>query len=337
MAFEARRREAGMRICVIGAGALGCTYGGRLALSWAEVTLVDTWVEHVEAICRNGLDLDGVLGPHVVPVRAVTDPTELAPFDMALVTVDTNHTAAAARTAQAVLTPDGFALTLQNGIGNVEVLAEALGRERVIGGSSMCSALVRGPGRVTQSHQGPTTIGELDGGGSERVDRVKALFEEAGFETRIASDVMAVIWQKFILNLAINPICAATGLRLGELARLPATAVLQDRVLDEALAVVAAKGLTLPDPDIRATIRRHCWSKFSMPSMLQHIGRGRVTEIDALNGALIREAAALGIPTPYNEALTALVKGREFAARRAVDEPDIDYDALEAEAGPMPS
>ncbi|MGF1625457.1 MAG: ketopantoate reductase family protein, partial [Alphaproteobacteria bacterium] len=89
-------------------------------------------------------------------------------------------------------------------------------------------------------------------------------------------------------------------------------------------------------PDIRATVRRHSWSKFSKPSMLQHIERGRPTEIDALNGALVREAAALGIPTPWNEALTALVKGREFASRRAVEEPGVDYDALEATAGPMP-
>ncbi len=325
-----------MRICVIGAGALGATYGGRLALGGAEVVLVDSWAEHMAAIGRDGLDLDGVPGPQIVRVQAVTDPAGLPAVDLALVTVDTNHTADAARTAAAVLAPDGVALTLQNGIGNVEALVATLGSGRVIGGSSMCSALVRGPGRVTQTHQGPTTIGELDGSRSARVSRIAALLEAAGFDTHIAADVMAVIWQKFILNLAINPICAVTGLRLGELARLPATAALQERILDEALAVVAAKGLVLPDPDIRATVRRHSWSKFSKPSMLQHIERGRPTEIDALNGALVREAAALGIPTPWNEALTALVKGREVASRRAVEEPGVDYDALEAAAGPMP-
>lgn len=325
-----------MRICVIGAGALGCTYGGRLALAGVSVTLVDTWAEHVAAIARDGLDLDGVPGSHRVPVAAVTDAGPLGPFDLAFVTVDTNHTADAAATAQTLLAPDGYAVTLQNGIGNVETLAGVLGAGRVVGGSSLCSATTRGPGRVTQTHQGLTTVGELSGGGSERVSRLKALLEGAGFDTRVAADIQAVIWQKFILNIAINPICAVTGLRLGELARLPATAALQDRILDEALAVVAAKGLTLPDPDIRATVKQHCWSKFSKPSMLQHIERGRPTEIDALNGALVREAAALGVPVPWNEALTALVRGREFAARRAVEEPGLDYDALEAAAGPVP-
>src|SRR5690606_22480147 len=151
-------------------------------------------------IARDGLDLDGVPGSLRVPVRAVGDPSALAPFDLALVTVDTNSTRDAARTAQAVLASDGFALTLQNGIGNVEALSEALGEDRVAGGSSMCSALVRGPGRITQTHQGSTVIGELAAAGSPRLERLRALLERAGFDTRISGDIQAVIWQKFILN-----------------------------------------------------------------------------------------------------------------------------------------
>lgn len=321
-----------MRICVIGAGALGASYGGRLAASGADITLVDRWPEHVAAIARDGLRLDGVLGDHVVRLPAVTDPAGLSAFDLAILTVDTNATAAAAETARAVLTPDGFALTLQNGIGNVEALVAALGDGRVVGGSSMSSFAVAGPGHVTQTHRGATTVGELDGRRSKRIAAVCGLLERGGFATVVADDVMAVIWQKFLLNLAINPLCAITGLRLGELARLPAMDAFQDRVLDEALAVVAAKGLRLPDPDIRATVKRHCRTKYSRPSMLQHVDAGRRTEIDALNGALVREARALGVPAPCNEAVVALAKGREFARIRAVTEPGIDYDALEAAA-----
>jgi 2-dehydropantoate 2-reductase len=321
-----------LRICVIGAGALGGSYGGRLALSGADVTLIDRWPEHVAAIARDGLHLDGVPGDHFVRLPAVTDPAGVSGFDLAIVTVDANATAAAAQTARAVLAPGGFALTLQNGIGNVEALVAVLGEDRVIGGSSMSSAAVAGPGHVTQTHKGKTTIGELDGRRTDRIEAVRALLEGAGFDTVVSEDVMAVVWQKFLLNLAINPLCAITGLRLGEVSRLPAMDALQDRVIDEALAVVAAKGLRLPDPDIRATIKRHCRSKYSRPSMLQHIDAGRRTEIDALNGALVREAQALGVPVPCNEAVVALAKGRELARIRAVSEPDIDYDALEAEA-----
>ena len=133
-----------------------------------------------------------------------------------------------------------------------------------------------------------------------------------------------------MFNCAINALCATTGLRLGELARLPELDAFQDRVIDEILAVVAAKGITLADPDLRATVKRHCRRKFSKPSMLQHVEAGKRTEIDALNGALVREARALGLATPYNEALVALLKGRELHQRRALHEPDLDYAAWEA-------
>ncbi len=325
-----------MRVCVIGAGALGGSYGARLALSGVDVTLIDVLADHVAAINRDGLRLDGVPGAHTVAMAAYADPAEAPPADLAIVTVDANHSADAAMTAAQVLAPDGFALTLQNGIGNVEALVEVLGAARVLGGSSMSSFMVRGPGQVTQTHQGPTTIGELDGRSTDRAATVKAMLDAAGFPTSISPDIMAVIWQKFLLNIAINPICAATGLRLGELARQPDVNDFQDRIIDEALAVVAAKGLDIPDKDIRSTIKRHCWTKFSRPSMQQHVDAGRRTEINALNGALVREAEALGIDVPYNRALTALVKGREFARIRAVHEPDIDYEALEAQAGPWP-
>jgi 2-dehydropantoate 2-reductase len=106
----------------------------------------------------------------------------------------------------------------------------------------------------------------------------------------------------------------------------------QDRLIDEILAVVGAKGIRLPDPDIRATIKEHCWKKYNKPSMLQHVEQGKRTEIDALNGALVREAKALGLEAPFNEALTLLIKGLERHRRQVVHEPPIDYEALEVEA-----
>ncbi|MGH6912718.1 MAG: ketopantoate reductase family protein, partial [Geminicoccales bacterium] len=242
-------------------------------------------------------------------------------------------TGEAAKTAAEVLAPDGFAITFQNGIGNVETLQAALGNERVLGGSSMCSAAVRGPGHVALTHHATTSLGETHGRETERAGALAAALNEAGFETKIAPDVMATIWTKFALNCAINAICATTGLRLGELARLPELDAFQDRIIDEILAVVARRGIDLTDPDLRATVKRHCRSKFSRPSMLQHVDAGRRTEIDALNGALVCEATALNIPVPYNEALVALLKGRELHERRRREQPDLDYDAWEARIG----
>ena len=141
---------------------------------------------------------------------------------------------------------------------------------------------------------------------------------------------MAVIWEKFALNCCINAIAATTGLRTGEMARLPELDAFQDRIIAEVMAVTEAKGIRLPTPDLPAKIKAQCRKKFNKPSMLQHVEAGRRTEIDALNGALLREAAALGVATPYNEALVALLKGRELHQMRAIHEPDLDYAAWEA-------
>jgi 2-dehydropantoate 2-reductase len=319
-----------MKVVVIGAGAMGGSYGGLLTLHGHEVGLIDTWEAHVHAINREGLHLTGARGDHTIPLRAATGPEGIGPADLAICFVDSNHTPEAARTAAAVLAPDGYAITFQNGIGNVEALQAELGEDRVLGGSSMCSAATRGPGQVVLTHLAPTSIGETDGRASARAEALAAALSEAGLATKLAPDIMATIWTKFALNCAINALCATTGLRLGELVRLPELDAVQDRVIDEILAVVAAKGITLADPDLRATVKHHCRRKFSKPSMLQHVEAGKRTEIDAMNGALVREARQLNLATPCNEALVALLKGRELHQQRALHEPDLDYAAWES-------
>ena len=336
-AEESNREAERMRIAVVGAGAMGGSYGGLLAAAGEDVSLVDTRSDHVEAIRSGGLRVSGVFGEHLVRVPAAEspeglDPAEGAWADLVIVFTDSNATREAARAAGRLLAPEGCVATFQNGIGNVETLAEELGAARVLGGSSMCSALVEAPGHVVMTHRGPTSIGELDGRRTARLRRAAAAIERAGFEVRVEDDVNARIWTKFIINSAVNALCATTGLRLGEVARLPEMDALQDRVLDEAFALVRAKGLPIPEADVRAGIKRSCRLKFSRPSMLQHVESARRTEIDAINGALVRESHRLGLAAPYNEALTALLKGREQDAIRRRENPDLDYDAREAEA-----
>lgn len=321
-----------MRIVVIGAGALGASIGARLALAGGAVTLVDAWAAHIEAIRVHGLRALGV--PAAVELCLPATLPEEAPGeqDLALVTVDANSTAAAAGIAARILRADGAALTLQNGIGNIETLVAALGPGRVLGGSTMCSFRTVAPGVVEQTNVATTTVGELDGSVGERILALRDLLRGAGYPTEASPEIMAAIWQKLVVNIAINPICAITGLRMGELARLAATDRFQDLLLAEALAVGRAKGLNLPEAALREKIKAHCWDKYSKPSMLQHLEAGRRTEIGALNGALVREAAALGIPVPYNEAIAMLILGRELHERRRAHEPDLDYAALEAAA-----
>lgn len=319
-----------MKIAFIGAGAMGGSYGGLLAKAGHDVRLIDTWAEHVAAIRARGLRVDGALGDHTVPIPAAEAPEDGESVDVAIVFTDTNNTRPAAETAAALLGDGGFAVTFQNGIGNVEALQAAVGADRVLGGSSMCSAASIGPGHVRLTHLRNTAIGEIDGAARPRADALVAALEAAGFPMRRVPDIMGHIWQKFIVNCAGNALSAVTGLRPGEFARLADTAAFQGRLLDEIMAVIAAKGVALPDPDVARGVRTGSRKSFNRPSMLQHVSAGRPTEIEALNGALVREAHALGVPVPANEALVALLKGRELAQMRAVHEPDLDYDAWEA-------
>lgn len=321
-----------MRIMMIGAGAMGGVYGGLLARSGCDVTLIDTREDHVAAIRRDGLTVEGVRGTHVIRIPAQTGIAGLAPADLAIVFTDSNATAAAARSAASILKPDGFALTLQNGIGNVEALVEVLGAGRVVAGVSMNSAACPAPGRSVYTNADMTSIGELDGRDSARIRAVAAMLNKAEIPTEVVADPMAYIWGKFVLNCGINALTAVTGLRSGEMYRTPEVSALQDRIIDEVLAVVARKGVKLSEADPRGKIKHHCQGRYNKPSMMQHVEQGRRTEIDALNGALVREARALGVAVPCNETLVAIVKGLEKSRHQLLHEPPKDYARLEAEA-----
>jgi 2-dehydropantoate 2-reductase len=321
-----------MRILMMGAGAMGATFGAWLARGGAEVSLYDVDEAHIAAIAADGLTVVTPAGELRFRVPATSNPGRIPPPDAALVLVDSRATEAAAATLSAVLPATGFVLTLQNGIGNVEALAAALGRDRVVGGTTYNSAARLGAGAVRHSNIGETAIGELDGSPSERVAAIAALFRKAGLPIAVSDNVVGHIWMKFVLNVAINPVSAITGLRPGEIARTEPARRLLERVLDEALAVVAAKGIELPEPDARAAVLDHAFERYNRPSMLQHIEQGRLTEIDALNGALLVEAKALAIECPTNQAIVLTVKSLEARAALRRTTPVLDEAALEAAA-----
>ena len=321
-----------MRIAVIGAGAMGSLFGAGLQSTGAAVTLFDINEAHVEAIRSRGLMLGDARGERLVRIPATSQPGDIVDADLALVLVDSNATAHVAPLVVEVLRNDGFALTLQNGIGNVEALAGALGAERVIAGSTLNSGTFVGPGHVRHTNVGQTVIGLPEGPPTGLVHALAARLSEAGFPTVASDNAMGHVWAKFVLNCAINPLCALTGLRAGEVARHPPTARLLGRLLDEVLAVAAAQGIRLPDPDIRRHVLDHAFERYNRPSMLQHVESGRRTEIEALNGALVRAAHALGMAVPYNEAIWAAVSGVDARHARERATPQLDEVALEAAA-----
>jgi 2-dehydropantoate 2-reductase len=301
-----------MQIAVIGAGNMGCVYGGNLARIGEQVTLIDVWEEHIARVRAQGLHMEGLKGDFVVRVNATVDPMEAPKADAVLICANAYNTPDAAQSAKTVLKEDGYALTLQNGVGNVEVLTEVLGASRVLAGLSFHSGDLRGPGHVAHTNNGTTYLGELDRSRSSRLLRLAELMERARLNPVLEDDIVVTIWSKFVHNCGINAICAITNLRPGHIHAIPALDEFQSHIISETLALVRAKGITLLDPDPLSIIKAYCAKKFHRVSMLQHLDRGRQTEIDALNGYVARESRRLGLPAPYSEALMMLMKGREY-------------------------
>lgn len=302
-----------MDIAVIGAGNIGCLYGSNLARVGASVTLLDAWREQVDSIRSRGLAMDGLNGQFVARVGAAVDPAEVPKADVALICVNAYDTAAAARSAAALLKDSGYALTLQNGLGNIEALTDVLGTARVMAGLSFHSAELRGPGQVEHTNRGPTYLGELDRSHSPRLRALRDLLDRAAMTPVIEEDIVATIWGKFVHNCAINAVCAITDLRPGHIHQVPELDEFQTSIVEEALALVRARGIVLPDPHPLETIKDYCTGKFHRVSMVQHLDRRRLTEIDALNGYVARESAKLGLAAPCNDALSRLIMGRQHS------------------------
>ena len=319
-----------MRFCVVGAGAMGGVYGLSLIDAGYEVDFLDVNLDHIKSVKKDGFRISGIGGQRVQKVNISAHENDFVnSADVVLFQAHTTGTKSAANSVATVLKPDGWVITLQNGIGNIEALSAVLGEERVVGGISYHSAALEDLGHVSHTNDGTTFIGELNGAISKRVKDLAEAFKKASLSPEITADILGVIWGKFVVNCGINPLCAVTGLRSGEIARNNAAAEMQTKILEEIMAVVEAKGIKLPNNDMIAYVKRLTRARYNKPSMQQHIEAGRLTEIDALNGALVSEAKSLNISVPFNEALVNLVKAREFAMQQAFMDPKVDYEELE--------
>ncbi|MEM7057721.1 MAG: ketopantoate reductase family protein [Pseudomonadota bacterium] len=313
-------------VVMIGAGAMGGVIAGALVQAGVRLSIIDADPTHVAAMTDPGLQVDNVGMAQPVPVTAMAASTECGWADLAVIMTPTYETANAALTARQILKPEGVAVSLQNGLGNLEALTAELGVQRVFMGSTKCSADRPAPGRPRLTKLDPTTVGELDGKQSKRSRWLADALTRGGLQTIISDNIKGVLWTKFIHNCAINALSAITGLRMGHVSRIKPLNDLRWRIVEECLEVAAAKGVTLADPDPIPTLKRHTWQKFTKPSMLQHIDQVRLTEIDAINGFLVAEAERLDVDVPINEIVFAMAKGREMAVQ--FDREDIDYAAL---------
>ncbi len=300
------------KIAVIGAGAMGSLWGARLS-PLTEVWLLDRWVEHVAAMREEGVHLIKVDGRvEVIPVRATTDPAEVGQdVDLAIIFVKSPGTPFASRLAATLLKPEGLALSLQNGLGNIEIMADILGEERVVQGVTSHGATLLGPGRVRHAGAGATHLAtrpEI----AARVQRISDLFTQAGFETHLSEDLVSLLWGKLIINVGINALTAILRVPNGVLAEIEPAGDLMAAAVAEAVRVAQAKNITLPYDDPQAQVKQVALATgANHSSMLTDVVRAAPTEIEFINGAIVREGQQLGLDTTVNQMLVWLVRAIE--------------------------
>ena len=308
-----------MKICILGAGALGCALGGVLTEAGNEVWLINRNADQVDAMNSRGLTLREGGVDRTVAVHAATTARPAGVVDLVVVLVKSFHTQQAMQAATSLVGPDTLVLSLQNGLGHEDILADIVGRERVLAGKTYAGGSQLGVGHVNIGTKGKDThIGELDGAMTERVQRIADVFNAAGLDTTVSDNIMGTIWDKLLINVATGAITGITGLNYGDLYKQPELEACGVAAVAEAMAVAKASGIRLS-----ITEPSQAWHKAGagLPyefrtSMLQSLDKGSITEIDFVNGSVVRWGQRCGVPTPVNQTLVACMKGIESRLKR---------------------
>ena len=305
-----------MNISIVGTGAMASLFGARLSGA-ANVALMGTWTEAVRAIRRGGIRVED---EGTFRVHAASDPDDAPPADLAILLVKSYQTERAAAWAKRTLKDSGVALTIQNGLGNVELLAQQVGIDRAMLGVTTQGATLLGPGQVRSGGRGTTHLGFLpieraaprDWSADSLAYETTALLNAVGMPGVVSQDVEALAWGKVIINAAINPLTAILRVPNGALVESDDTLELMWSVTAEAAAVAKAHGVELPYANSFERVKHVAQATATnRSSMLQDVLKGRPTEIDAINGKIVERGREVNVPTPVNATLTSIVRTME--------------------------
>ena len=307
-----------MNIAVLGAGAMGSLFGGYLHSAGCDVLLYDIFSEHVDAVNTEGLVIEEPAESREERVHpsATTDPAGVAVADVLIVFVKSTATESIARQFEKIASPDAVVITLQNGYGNEKILRNVFGKERTAAGVTSEGATFLGPGRIRPAGRGPTYL-SMSNMNNEKLKPFIRCLEQAGFEAHIEERIQDLIWSKLIINVGINALTALTGLKNGELMDFEETRDLMKELVEEAVSVAGAMEvhLTYDDP-VEAVFDVARKTALNRSSMLQDFDRKRTSEIQFINGAIVREAERLGISVPVNRTVTRLVAAADEMHQR---------------------
>jgi 2-dehydropantoate 2-reductase len=297
-----------MKTVIMGAGAMGCLFGGLLALAGENVWLVTTRKDHIDRIRSRGLTLEEKGKTHLIRVNATIDVTSIGEADLVLFFVKTYQTEKAVSDSLVLQKEDTIFLTLQNGLGNEEAICKAVDRKKVMLGVTNHGATLFDPGHIRHAGWGETQIGELEGKVTERANQIALMFQRAGIETRVSSRIYDLIWEKLLINVGINALTALTGLKNGQLLDFPETLRLMEVLVSEAAEVARRKGIRIEGNPMEKVRNIAEATRENRSSMGQDFDYKRRTEIDSINGAIVREAKNLGVSVPNNQMITDLIK-----------------------------
>ncbi len=297
-----------MKITIIGAGAMGCLFGALLTEQENDVQLIDVRKEQIDTLNEQGLTILREGEKRVVQVRATTDLTEISETELAIIFVKHAQTAAAAQVAACLLGQKGYALTLQNGMGNAEIIADILGENRVLCGTTAQGAMALGPGKIQHSGVGDTIIGTWGLGKDTLLTQLADIFSSADISSRAVDDIEPVLWKKLCVNVGINALTALTGLRNGQLLDQEATRLLMQDLIAEVMEVAKAYSIDLSVDMLEYVEQVARATGSNRSSMGQDVDSQRPTEIEAINGYIVRKAQKQGIAVPVNQTLMRLVQ-----------------------------
>lgn len=301
-----------MKIAIIGAGAMGSLYGGYLDRVEDEVYLVDIWKEHVDAINDSGLIIEEKERQLRLHPKASTGSSDIGKVDLAIVFVKSFLTGKAMEASTAIMNRDTVVMSLQNGFGNIDQIAEYVRRENIIAGTTSHGASVLSPGRIRHSGSGDTHIGWVLNDDEDRINAIAELLRRAGFVTAVEKNVMEILWSKLIVNAGINALTAVLGVRNRELLRMEETKDILRMAVLEAVEVAAASGVNFDGGEMVKKVMGVAFATGdNYSSMLQDIMSKRKTEIDTINGAIVREGRKQSVGTTVNSVLTNLVRAKE--------------------------
>ena len=299
------------RVVVVGAGAMGSLFGGLLTEGGLDVTLVDIWREHVDAINANGLKMVGHGGDRIIPATATSDPSTIDGADVAFFQCKAIYNADAAASVKHLFDNDRtVAISFQNGLGNEEEIERILGAGKVLGGLTAQGANIEAPGVVRNHAELPSFIGEMKGGVSGRTRALAAAFSAHGLPTEASENIRHDIWKKLMANIGVSGTSAAPNLTLGGIVQVPELEAIAYRAIDEALAVAKAENIEL-DPDGAREVFHQITSGTpgNKSSLCVDVVNERPSEVDYIYGAVIKLGAKHGIDTPVLQTISAVIKG----------------------------